>query len=412
MADYKQLKDLVLRRAKDTDFDVETGDFSKLVIEPAEGFHYFYDSAERRLIKSFVLRNGPQVDTMCDVILVPKDERFTARLRFWKRDKTKGNFGKAAADAIAAGDAAILVKASVDLDDCHENFWKLIAFLRSCGEVELPSHDFRVAPAADVELLDALTGHDKQEVLSAVKTYLGGDITEHDVQMLVDRRQTLERFERLLADPEFFEAERARVGLNRVEDAWQALFEENPWIFGYGLSLVSCEQFTEAGLEARTSGNNVFTGAGKRVDAVMRTRGFVQSLLFGEIKRHDTDLLADAPYRPPDTYRPSIEMAGAVAQVQKAVHKAMRKLEDLHRQHSPDGTFDFEVSTIKPKQVVVIGNLAQLVDGDAINIEKMNSFELYRRTQQDVEILTFDELLERTRFIVQSGEMGLVEPTT
>jgi hypothetical protein len=36
-------------------------------------------------------------------------------------------------------------------------------------------------------------------------------------------------------------------------------------------------------------------------------------------------------------------------------------------------------------------------------VEKISSFELYRRRQQDVEILAFDELYERTSFIVATG---------
>lgn len=34
----------------------------------------------------------------------------------------------------------------------------------------------------------------------------------------------------------------------------------------------------------------------------------------------------------------------------------------------------------------------------------MSSFELYRRSQQEVQIITFDELYERTRFIVDRQE--------
>ena len=51
-----------------------------------------------------------------------------------------------------------------------------------------------------------------------------------------------------------------------------------------------------------------------------------------------------------------------------------------------------------------MGSMRQLMDYGAINEEKMSSFELYRRGQQDVEILTFDELFERARFIVESQQ--------
>jgi hypothetical protein len=261
--EFRKFKETILQRAKDTELDVATGDFGNLVIQPAEGFHYFYDAAERRLIKSFVLRDGPQVDTMCDVVVIEKDGGMEPRLHFWKKDKTKGKVGKDAYEAIQANESAVLVKASVDVADTHQNLWKLIAFLQSVQDLSLPAHQFRVTHAGDAELLEALKGHDKETVLAAVKTYIGNDLTEQDVQMLVDRRRTLEYFERLINESGFIESERNRLGLKGVEAVWQRFFEDNPWIFGYGLTLVSCEAVSERGLEAVTTGHNVFSGGGK-----------------------------------------------------------------------------------------------------------------------------------------------------
>lgn len=62
------------------------------------------------------------------------------------------------------------------------------------------------------------------------------------------------------------------------------------------------------------------------------------------------------------------------------------------------------MSTIAPRQVVIVGHLSELAPDGAINVEKMTSFELFRRSQLGIEILTFDEVLERARFIVESGE--------
>lgn len=406
MVEFRKLTDLIRQKAKDNEFDVATGDFSNLVVQAAEGFHFFYDSAEKRLIKSFVVREGPRVDTMCDVILAGKDEALTPRLRLWKKDKAKSGKDNVAEET-ASGEVAIVVKSMVDVGDCAENFWKLMDFLRTFKGVELPSHEFRVTPAADAELLDALKGHNKGAVLTAVKAYLGGDITERDVQMLVDRRKTLEYFERLLNEEGFIESERNRIALKGIEAVWQRFFEDNPWIFGYGLTLVSCEAISEKGLEVITTGANVFSGGGKRIDAVMRTRGFIQSLLFAEIKRHDTNLLMSQQYREPDVYQVSKELSGAVAQVLKTTHKAIKDLQDLHRQNTPEGNFEFEVSTITPRQVVIVGHLRELARDGEINVEKMTSFELFRRSQLGVEILTFDEVLERARFIVESGEAAI-----
>jgi Domain of unknown function (DUF4263) len=396
--------DYELGQEKRTEFDVANGEFGDLEIRNGDGgggFHYFFETDGNRLIKSFLLKGGPRVDTVCDVVLIKVDEGgYSPRLTLWKRDKTKG------ARAVAQDEAPRPAKAMVRLGDCHETFWRLIDFLRSFKDINLPPDAFRVADAGQVQLLDALQDHDKDEVLAAVSSYLEGHVTEREVRMLVNRKTALEYFQRMLTEPGFAESERDQLQIG-PEALWQQFFEDNPWIFGYGLHLVSCEAFSADKLEQVTTGWSVF-GAGKRADAIMRTRGLIRSLMFVEIKRPDTPLLLRDPYRPPDVFCPTKELVGSVAQVQKTTHKAIQQLHDeLYRQYSDSGSFDFEVSTVKPRQAVVIGDLAQLTEDGNINREKMSSFELFRRDHQDVEILTFDELWQRARFIVVSDESPL-----
>ena len=55
------------------------------------------------------------------------------------------------------------------------------------------------------------------------------------------------------------------------------------------------------------------------------------------------------------------------------------------------------IYTVKPKGIIVVGSLAQ-VDGDRT---KRETFELFRKSIHGVDIITFDELFERARFIVE-----------
>ena len=165
---------------------------------------------------------------------------------------------------------------------------------------------------------------------------------------------------------------------------------------------MSCDAIGDGGLEQITTGANVFSGGGKRIDAVMKTKGFVQSLLFAEIKHHETDLVKKTAYREPDVYQASNELSGAVSQLQKSTHKAIKQLQDMHSQYSNGGDYEYDILTIKPRQVLVVGNLEQFVSGNGINLEKLTSFELFRRGQQEIEILTFDELFARAEFIAQA----------
>jgi len=185
---------------------------------------------------------------------------------------------------------------------------------------------------------------------------------------------------------------------------WQAFFERNPWIFGYGLFYVFTSNLEERKLEQMVAGSSI-EGAGKRVDALLKTRGRISSLCFAEIKTHATDLLEkkSKPYRP-EVWAPSTHLTGAIAQIQKTVYLAEgqigRRLSPRDRDGNPTGESAF---LIRPRSVVVIGNLSEFTTDQGVNEPKYASFELFRRQLVSPEIITFDELLERARFIVESA---------
>ncbi|MBB3602791.1 hypothetical protein FHT40_002452 [Mycolicibacterium sp. BK556] len=389
----------------DTEFNIEGGDFSTLEIRKSpknDKFHYFYDTKQRRLITDFVLHEGPQVSTLCTVTLIYADGAYSPRLKFWKKDKRRRLGDATVTTEVKDEPRAHMIKAAVNIRDGHENLWKLINFLQSCKEISVPKEVFRVVSGDVAQLVEIFEASDKDTVLEAAGTVLAGKLTQQDLDLLANRKGELDRFHRLLTDDTYFAAEKTRLGKTRNEDVWQAFFEENPWIFGYGLNLISCESFDDGKLEKITTGADLFGGAGKRSDAVLRTRGVVSSLLFCEIKRHDTSLLAPQPYRKPDVYQPSSDVVGAVSQVQKTADKALRGIHDyVHRHFKADGTpTGIEVSTVRPRQVVVVGKTAEFEAGGVLNPEKMAAFEFYRRSVLDTEIITFDELYERARFIV------------
>lgn len=381
------------------EFDVAQQDFSDLEIR-GRGFSYFYDTRTSRMITDFLLDDRPQVATLCNVTLINKDGALSPRVKLWKKDKTKAA-RTVASEAIPGTEATQIVKALVDTSDVHENFWKVISFLQGCVGLDVPESGIRLTVGDEAELARLLSGQDRTTLLEAVRTAIGGTLTEADIRRISNRKSQLKRFDQLLNEPEYFEVQCNQAA--GPEAVWQGFFEENPWIFGYGLNLVACEPLDGGKLERITTGANIFTGAGKRSDAVMRSKGFVSSLLLCEIKTHATHLLARTPYRPPDVYHVSTDVVGAVAQVQKTAHKALRLVRDeLHRLYKDDGTpTDIEISTARPRQALVIGSLREFSDRGATNPEKIASFEQYRRSIQDVEIITFDELYERARFIVE-----------
>jgi hypothetical protein len=390
-----------------TEFSVADGDFESLEIRDGgkgDGFHYFFDTSANRLVTDFVIDDRPRVATLCQVTLIKKDGKYSPRLRFWKRDKTVCQ-KKVVEHEVPEDEVTKIIKATVDTDDAHPNFWKLMQFLQSFAGMDIPDDNFRVIAEDSVQLAGLLESQDKQTVLEAVRVALGGDLTEADMLLISNRKAQLTVFEKLLNDPEFFEAERVRRDKHGPEAVWQDFFEENTWIFGYGLKLVACEALDPEKLERITSGANIFTGAGKRVDAIMRSKGYVSSLLFCEIKTHEKPLLEKNPYRKPDVYQMSGEVSGGVSQIQKTVSKALMSISvELHNLYEDDGTpTGVQFSTIKPRQALVIGNLDEFKENGAVNPQRMSSFELFRNSVQDIEIITFDELYERACFIVRDS---------
>jgi len=230
----------------------------------------------------------------------------------------------------------------------------------------------------------------------AVAKFVESELKERDVVALAHRRQQLEFMEKLLSDKDFFTEVREQWNVRGQEAVWQRFFEINPWIFGQGLDMIAFGGVSEERLEQITTGATV-AEAGKRVDALLATLGKVRSLCFVEIKHHETKLLQTSEYRP-ETWGPSMELAGAVAQSHKTVQKALRsigtKLEEKDEDGFPTGELFFNYA---PRSYVVAGTTSQFVQDGFIHEAKFSSFEMFRRNLRCPDVVTFDELLERTR---------------
>jgi hypothetical protein len=62
-----------------------------------------------------------------------------------------------------------------------------------------------------------------------------------------------------------------------------------------------------------------------------------------------------------------------------------------------------EIFNFHPRSFIVIGSLDQFVTEHGVNTEQFRSFELYRNSIIGIEVLTYDELYERSKFIVASA---------
>lgn len=112
-----------------------------------------------------------------------------------------------------------------------------------------------------------------------------------------------------------------------------------------------------------------------------------------EIKKPNTELFGPTQYRN-GAWELNKQLTGGVSQVQ--VNCSKWEKEGSQTEDNREALLKEQIFTVQPKGILVIGHTNQLSE-----ISKRNSFELFRRNTVNPEIMTFDELFERAKFIVE-----------
>lgn len=119
------------------------------------------------------------------------------------------------------------------------SFWgdqipRLIEFLLNVKRIHFPNSDKINITDTDLrhilltsDQLDRLAVEDQEALIGLAH----GKITKRDVVALAYRREQLAQFHSLLTDDAYF----AEAVTSSREAVWQAFFERNLWIFGYGV---------------------------------------------------------------------------------------------------------------------------------------------------------------------------------
>ena len=364
---------------KSEDFIVDVDDFGDLEIRRAGNseFWYFYLTKETRLIKQFVLERGKNVDRLCCVILIKAGEKFTPRFNLSIRDNKK--------KIETAKVSSTNLKASVSLDKCHEQFWRLINFLQSVEEIETPNERFSLLSQEDNQIIGALKQRDSASVVSIIKalsTVPGVNLKEQDINLLLKRREKLVEFEEALQKHA------------SEEGWWQDFFEANKWIFGYGLNYVILRQEQA---QPNYGGTCVDGTGGQRGDYLMSTTGDLNFTVLVEIKTPDKPLLSGKKVIRSGAWSLSQELTDALVQIQANVQTWEENSRDMN---NIDVLEKKGVYTVEPKGIIVIGRLNELKLRDMR--PRWETFQRFRRSIHGIEVISFDELLGRAQFITRN----------
>lgn len=231
-----------------------------------------------------------------------------------------------------------------------------------------------------------------------------GLITEGDIGNLSKKREALKIFEGLLNNAEFFASKKTEWGKTKDEDVWQKYFEDNKWIFGYGLEYVFNAPIDKDKFEQALKGNS-FLDPGKRPDGILKTLGIAQFLNIVEIKTNKKPLMDENMYRSSQVWQPSSELSGAVSQCQQYIRISIKNLDEFFELKDSEGSrTGEEVFVFSPKCFLIIGDIHKEFandEGKVLNPDKLACFEYYRKNLITPEIITFDQLYLRAKNIIE-----------
>jgi hypothetical protein len=256
--------------------------------------------------------------------------------------------------------------------------------------VQLTPQLEQLSQLADGEIKTFLNSNSKIGGSLLVKL-LNWALSTDDPSILIERLVEL--------NPDSFEKLNAAIGLqslkraisiwesnadNSDEEFWQQTLTEHSYVleqaFSWPTSVVNGKAFV--------GGKNVFNKEGNIVDFLVRN-SLTNNAALIEIKTPLTPLLG-REYRS-GIYNVSNELSGAIMQTLNYKHSLQEDYLTLTSGHRD--LFD----SFNPQCAVVIGNSGSECDHQ----NKTKSFELYRHQLPGVSIITFDELFDRTRKLIE-----------
>lgn len=295
---------------------------------------------------------------------------------------------------------------------CKFNLEQLKLFLQFISEIDLKGVSERRLVLAD-DAMDVLDEDTKKKIATLLSGSDGGElikelldegiITGQDLVNTGYRKQQLEIFRRLMNENYLQDYKRDILGKPNTKDetAWQLFFEKNQWIFGYGLSY----RFQSI-LQREFSASNT-TAAGKDEVFSDYLLGDQRFTTFVELKKPDTPLFEKGKNRS-GSWRLSQDLTYAVSQILEQKASGQHKISTT--KDLVDGNYNpINQRAHDSKVVLIIGHWGQVDtsnEPEGIKEIKRKTLELYRRDSRNIEIITYDELFERAKYIVEN-EAGI-----
>lgn len=235
-------------------------------------------------------------------------------------------------------------------------------------------HPYRKLFTAVAQGKEELSEENQNAVIGALSSH-AASIAEEQPEKLAKLRGDIElvtlealikRYEEMLSE-------------KFVEGLWQDFFNENPFIlnmaFGYPVIKVR---------DQASVGGRKLSGDGEKITDFLVKNSLTNNTAIFEIKTPQTAILNKTPFRD-GVFTPSADLSGSINQALDQKYQFQKQIAQIK-----DNTRLYDIESYAVHCCLVIGSTP---DGD----DRKKSFELFRRNSKDVEIVTFDELLEKLK---------------
>ncbi|MCC6290851.1 DUF4263 domain-containing protein [Candidatus Nomurabacteria bacterium] len=204
-----------------------------------------------------------------------------------------------------------------------------------------------------------------------------------DAATLIHTKEKIDKvyFEKVIARFEKLLALKKGVGAKKLEQRWHNFFKDNSWIFSY---LFAAPHFLFQ--DEYYVGGQKGTGKEARYADFIYKNKLTGSATIIEIKTHRTKTLHNTAYRSAGKVYPiSSDITGAINQV-------LDQKNTLLKNYSTVAQGDFEI--FDPRCVIVVGNTKDIPK------ERVKNFDMFRSNLRNIEIICFDELLEKAKLLL------------
>lgn len=299
-------------------------------------------------------------------------------------------------------------------------FSQLLSFLKLISSLDLKGITERKITLADDSFEDIdeetkkkvktlLQKKDGAEIISELLN--SGSINSQDIVNTGYRKEQLEIFQKLLEQEGYLEEYRNTQAdketarntkdssykpklsvSSKDEVVWQYFFQENEWIFGYGLD------YRFNGILQREFASSISEADGSETAYTDFLLGDNKFTTFVELKKPDTPIFGNSKNRS-NSWCLSNDLIDAVSQILEQKASGQIKLDC--EQFDSNGN-KIKQRSYDSKVILIIGNWVQLdsASNDKEISIKQKTLELFRRDSRNIEIITYDELYDRAKYIV------------